>query len=270
MSAGATLPRLGVYARSLPAPPAGGTWSLTGSRRCPRSMTPITGAARPRLRAGPWSGKGSLAACGGKGAPVRGPFGGPRPTRPLRPAGRHPAHPGRRRGAARPACCRSRGHVAAKAAPLARPGQVGRQPLRGGTPPQSKAKASRLRRALLCSSPAPVAAQVLRGGPAPTVWGLWGRPPLRPRPAGGRSGPPPLAACGSQAGAAAAACGLAPAGGRNFNAARKGRNALRAFAPYRAWRAAGARGYARCGGVSDRRSDAKAKPLRGRLQRALT
>lgn len=69
--------------------------------------------------------------------------------------------------------CRSgRGNVAAKAAPAARPGQVGRQPLRGGTPPQSKAKASRLRRALLCSSPAPVAAQVLRGGPAPTSGGF--------------------------------------------------------------------------------------------------
>lgn len=63
-----------------------------------------------------------------------------------------------------------------------RPGQVGRQPLHGGTPPQSKAKPlrGRLQRALLCSSPVPVAAQVLRGGPAPTVWGLWGRPPLRP------------------------------------------------------------------------------------------
>lgn len=65
-----------------------------------------------------------------------------------------------------------RGNVAAKAAPAARPGQVGRQPLRGGTPPQSKAKTSRLRRALLCSSPAPVAAQVLRGGPAPTHGGF--------------------------------------------------------------------------------------------------
>ena len=69
--------------------------------------------------------------------------------------------------------CRSgRGNVAAKAAPAARPGQVGRQPLRGGTPPQSKAKTSRLRRALLCSSPAPVAAQVLRGGPAPKNGGF--------------------------------------------------------------------------------------------------
>ncbi len=140
LSAGATLPRLGVYARSLPAPPAGGTRSLTGSRRCPRSMTPYhRGSTAPAEGRG-MSGKGRFAACGGKGAPVRGPFGGPRPTRPLRPAGHHPAHPGRRRGAARPACCRSRGHVAAKAAPLARPGQVGRQPLRGGTPPQCKAK----------------------------------------------------------------------------------------------------------------------------------
>lgn len=69
--------------------------------------------------------------------------------------------------------CRSgRGNVAAKAAPAARPGQVGRQPLRGGTPPQSKAKTSRLRRALLCSSPAPAAAQVLRGGPAPKNGGF--------------------------------------------------------------------------------------------------
>lgn len=37
-------------------------------------------------------------------------------------------------------CGSGRGNVAAKAAPVARPGQVGRQPLRGGTPPQCKAK----------------------------------------------------------------------------------------------------------------------------------
>lgn len=35
----------GVSARSLPAPPTGGTRSLTGFRRCPRSMTPGTAAA---------------------------------------------------------------------------------------------------------------------------------------------------------------------------------------------------------------------------------
>lgn len=144
--------------------------------------------------------------------------------------------------------CRSgRGNVAAKAAPAARPGQVGRQPLRGGTPPQSKAKASRLRRALLCSSPAPVAAQVLRGGPAPTSGGFGA---VRPSgPVGGapaslaspatpaaqavprgsayalaarRSGPGPLA--GGAAPPAepgprlrAAAAALAPAGGRNLD-----------------------------------------------------
>ena len=34
-----------------PCAACGGRRSLTGSRRCPRSMTPITGAARPRLRA---------------------------------------------------------------------------------------------------------------------------------------------------------------------------------------------------------------------------
>lgn len=244
------------------------------------------------------SGKGRFAACGGKGAPVRGPFGGPRPTRPLRPAGRHPAHPGRRRGAARPACCRSRGHVAAKAAPSARPGQVGRQPLRGGHPSAMQGQAPSGRAvgpALHCSSPAPVAAQVLRGGPAPTSGGCGA---VRPSgPVGGaaapaqaaprlrrwlrfgraayalaarRSGPPPLAAYGSQAGASAAACGLAPAGGRNLYAARKGRNALRAFAPYRAWRAAGARGNAACGRdghACERRSRVKCTALRAALDR---
>lgn len=140
LSAGATLPRLGVYARSLPAPPAGGTRSLTGSRRCPRSMTPDTGAARPRLRAGPCQARGYLPPMAAKGLPSAAPAVGRVPPAPCGLRAAIPAHPGRRRGAARPACCRSRGHVAAKAAPAARPGQVGRQPLRGGTPPQCKAK----------------------------------------------------------------------------------------------------------------------------------
>lgn len=149
--------------------------------------------------------------------------------------------------------------------------------------------------ALHCSSPAPVAAQVLRGGPAPTSGGCGA---VRPSgPVGGaaapaqaaprlrrwlrfgraacalaarRSGPPPLAAYGSQAGASAAACGLAPAGGRNLYAARKGRNALRAFAPYRAWRAAGARGNAACGRdghACERRSRVKCTALRAALDR---
>lgn len=112
----------------------------------------------------------------GKGAPVRvPPAGGPRPTRPSGLRADTLPTLGGGGAAARPVqppAGSGRGNVAAKAAPAARPGQVGRQPLRGGTPPQSKAKASRLRRALLCSSPAPVAAQVLRGGPAPTSGGF--------------------------------------------------------------------------------------------------
>ena len=136
-------------------------------------------------------------------------------------------------------------------------GQASRQPLRGGTPPQCKAKPlrGRLQRALHCSSPVPVAAQVLRGGPAPTSGGFGA---VRPSgPVGGapaslaspatpaaqavprgsayalaarRSGAAALAASSGQAGPRPAACGLAPAGGRNLYAARKGRNALRAFA----------------------------------------
>lgn len=57
--------------------------------------------------------------------------------------------------------------------------------------------------ALLCSSPAPVAASVLRRGPAPTLWGLWGRPRLRPGRAWLRPAAPRRPACGSaRAGAA--------------------------------------------------------------------
>ena len=107
-----------------------------------------------------------------------------------------------------------------------RPGQVGRQPLHGGTPPQCKAKPlrGRLWRALHCSSPVPVAAQVLRGGPAPTVWGAGAVRPSGPALRAGVAArgpslgvPPP-----SRAGAPAAGCcaALAPAGGRNLNAAR--------------------------------------------------
>lgn len=59
---------------------------------------------------GHWAGLLPALACwgvpppagGGRGAPVRAPFGRARPTRPLRPAGRTPARPGRRRAAARP------------------------------------------------------------------------------------------------------------------------------------------------------------------------
>ena len=170
--------------------------------------------------------------------------------------------------------CRSgRGNVAAKAAPAARPGQVGRQPLRGGTPPQSKAKASRLRRALLCSSPAPVAAQVLRGGPAPKNGGfgpsapparsaalrpaLPARPRLRRRPCRAAlptHSPPGVAARGpslgvpppSRAGAPAAGCCCSPCpcGGPQFRPPR----ALAAQAPPSPrFARGGAQGNAACG-----------------------
>lgn len=113
-------------------------------------------------------------------------------------------------GAARPARLRRSGLCGGWSPPAAAQvcapaGLASRQPLRGGTPPQRKAKPlrGRLRRALRCSSPAPVAASVLRRGPAPTLWGLWGRPRLRPGRARLRPAAPRWPACGSaRAGAA--------------------------------------------------------------------
>lgn len=113
-------------------------------------------------------------------------------------------------GAARPARLRRSGLCGGWSPPAAAQvcapaGLASRQPLRGGTPPQSKAKPlrGRLRRALLCSSPAPVAASVLRRGPAPTLWGLWGRPRLRPGRARLRPAAPRWPACGSACAGAA-------------------------------------------------------------------
>ena len=108
-------------------------------------------------------------------------------------------------GAARPARLRRSGICGGWSPPAAAQGcapagLASRQPLRGGTPPQSKAKPPSGRAcgaALLCSSPAPVAASVLRRGPAPTLWGLWGRPRLRPGRAWLRPAAPRWPACGS-------------------------------------------------------------------------
>lgn len=157
------------------------------------------------------TGKGATA-CGRWWGLPSGPLG--RPTRPQRPAGRTPAHPGRRAAArpVHPPAGAGRGNVAAKAGPL-------RAPARSSWPPavarghpsamQGQAPAGRAEGpALHCSSPVPVAAQVLRGGPAPTVWGLWGRPPLRPRPSGGRSGPGPLAGGAAPQPSRGPGCGL--------------------------------------------------------------
>ena len=105
--------------------------------------------------------------------------------------------------AARPACLRQSGICGGWSPPSA--AQVA--PLRGlpaasrcAGPPSPAARPSpcgAASRALPPASPAPVAALVLRGGPAPTMWGLWGRPPLRPGRR--RSGQPcqPGHACGA-------------------------------------------------------------------------
>lgn len=114
-------------------------------------------------------------------------------------------------GAARPARLRRSGLCGGWSPPAAAQvcapaGLASRQPLRGGTPPQSKAKPLPGRAcgaALLCSSPAPVAASVLRRGPAPTLWGLWGRPRLRPGRAWLRPAAPRWPACGSACAGAA-------------------------------------------------------------------
>ena len=184
-------------------------------------------------------------------------------------------------GAARPARLRRSGLCGGWSPPAAAQvcapaGLASRQPLRGGTPPQRKAKPlrGRLRRALRCSSPAPVAASVLRRGPAPTLWGLWGRPRLRPGRARLRPAAPRWPACGSaRAGAALPALGppgvaapprsrrpaAKPRGGVRAPAGRgpcaaaiftpraRALPALRVAALSRASRAAGARGYAACG-----------------------
>ena len=99
-----------------------------------------------------------------------------------------------------------RGNVAAKAAPAGASRSSWPPAVARATRARRKAKPASgpLRGPCPGHSPRSVAAQVLRGGPAPTTWGLWGRPPLRP----GRrhSGQPcqPGHACG--AGRAARLC----------------------------------------------------------------
>lgn len=151
-----------------------------------------------------------------------------------------------------------------------------------GQAPQGRACGA----ALLCSSPAPVAASVLRRGPAPTLWGLWGRPRLRPGRAWLRPAAPRWPACGS-ARAGAALPALGPTGvaapPRSRRPAAKPRGGVRALwgaararpqfrrralgpcplcgsRPLSAPRAAGARGCAACG----RDSHTGAHPARPR------
>lgn len=127
---------------------------------------------------------------------------------PLRPAGRHPAHPVRRRcrRPPRPAPCgvwpgKCGGQGRASPARASWP-----PPLLGGTLPRRKAKpaSGRAPRGLAPLLPLAGRGAGAPGRPGPHKWGLWGRPPLRP----GRrhSGQPcqPGHACG--AGRAARLC----------------------------------------------------------------
>lgn len=183
----------------------------------------------------------------GKGAPVRvPPAGGPRPTRPsgLR-ADTLPTLCGG--GAAarpvQPPAGSGRGNVAAKAAPVGASWSSWPPAVARATRARRKAKPASgpLRGPCPGHSPRSVAAQVLRGGPAPTSGGFGA---VRPSgPVGGasaslaspatpaaqavprgsayalaarRSGAAALAASSGQAGPRPAACGLAPAGARNL------------------------------------------------------
>lgn len=235
----------------------------------------------------------------GKGAPVRvPPAGGPRPTRPsgLRAdtlptlcGGCAAARP------VQPPAGSGRGNVAAKAAPAARPGQVGRQPLRGGTPPQCKAKPLRGGpKARPCIAPPPRRLRRRCSGAArPPLVGALGpsapparsaalrpalpaRPRLRRRPC--RSAlpthsPPGVAARGpslgvpppSRAGAPAAGCCCSPCpcGGPQLKPPR----ALAAQAPpFPRFARGGARGTPPAGGSAGRcpGRQGQGKPRAGR------
>lgn len=114
-------------------------------------------------------------------------------------------------GAARPARLRRSGLCGGWSPPSAAQvcapaGLASRQPLRGGTPPQSKAKPLRgAPAARPCFAPPPRRLRRRCSGAArpPTLWGLWGRPRLRPGRAWLRPAAPRWPACGSaRAGAA--------------------------------------------------------------------
>ena len=132
-----------------------------------------------------------------------------RGSRPCPACGRAASHPPLRPvtlptlcgcgAAARPACLRQSGKCGGRSPP---PSRLRRQLLRnvgggsglracGACQPPAVAQATRARRKAKPASgplrgpcpghsPRSVAAQVLRRGPAPTMWGLWGRPRLRP------------------------------------------------------------------------------------------
>lgn len=231
-----------------PCAACGGRRSLTGSRRCPRSMTPITGAARPRLREGACQARGDLPPAAAKGLPSAAPS-----------VGRVPPAPYGLRAVTLPTLG---GGVAPPAPPAVAVGDMWRPRPRLRRVP-AKLAASRCAGAPLRNArPSPcgagrwpgLALLLPRAGcgagaparPGPHKVGAVGpsAPPARSglatasRPAlarlrlclrwcgsacarpSRRSGGAALAASRRQAGPRPAACGLAPAGARNFNAAR--------------------------------------------------
>ena len=264
--ASALAPGLGLAAASVWARPCG-----RASRPGPRPALPTR---RPRGLVLLTARQGDASPAGWWGLPSA-----PSGRVPPAPSGQRaatPAHPGRlgRRPPRPPAAvgvmCGPRPRPC-----VARPGQVGPQPLLGGTPPRRKAKppAGAASRALPRSSPSPVAASVLRRGPAPTLWGLWGRPRLRPGRARLRPAAPRWPACGSACAGAALPplgppgvaapprCGVPPpsrgAASAPLRGASRARPQFRRRAlgpcplcgsrPLSAPRAAGARGCAACG-----------------------
>lgn len=289
--ASALAPGLGLVAASVWARPCG-----RASRPGPRPSPPHT----PPARLGAADGKaGGCQPCGLVGAPVRALWA--RSSRPQRPAGRYPCPPWAAWAPPAPPACGGRGVVAAgrrlrrlRSAPLrglpaasrcagppsraARPSPL-RGPLRGPCPP---------------ASPAPVAASVLRRGPAPTLWGLWGRPRLRPgrvwlRPAAPRwpacgsacagaalppLGPPGVAApprCGvppPSRGAASAPSGRGPCAAAILTPRVRALPALRVAALVRASRGWGAGVRRLRAGLPHRKPSDKAKT--SRLRRALS
>lgn len=233
-------------------------------------MTPITGAARPRLREGACQARGDLPPAAAKGLPSAAPS-----------VGRVPPAPYGLRAVTLPTLG---GGVAPPAPPAVAVGDMWRPRPRLRRVP-AKLAASRCAGAPLRKARP---RQAACGGPC------FAPPPRRlRRRCSGAARPPLCGGCGAvrpsgpalRAGVAARRPSLPAAakpgrrlrpaalplrGGRNFNAARKGRNALRAFAPYRAWRAAGARGNAACGRdghACERRSRVKCTALRAALDR---
>lgn len=257
-------------------------------------MTPITGAARPRLRIEPYQARGNLPPAAAKGLPSAAPS-----------VGRVPPAPYGLRAVTLPTLG---GGVAPPAPPAVAVGDMWRPRPRLRRVP-AKLAASRCAGAPLRNArPSPcgagrwpgLALLLPRAGcgagapgrPGPHKWGLWGRPPLRP----GRRRCGPRPGCATPAALAPLWAGLPahsppgvaarrpslptaakpgrrlrpaalPLRGAAISTPRAGAAQVR---PFRALRAAGARGNAACGRdghACERRSRVKCTALCAALDR---